>query len=128
MDKKSIGYYYESLAVNYLTKKCGYKILERNYRTKFGEIDIVAVDKKNNTIVFTEVRYRKDNSYGSPKETVSFYKQKRIGLTALLYIKSCLDKKYKNFSFRFDIISFTEAHNIEHIKNAFELNIPNVVL
>ena len=116
--KKEIGQYYETLAVKHL-KSCGYKILCQNYRTKFGEIDIIAKDKNDNCVVFVEVRYRKNLFFGLPKETVNFYKQNRLIKSAMGYIKQ---HNLKNLNFRFDIISITDDE-IEHIKNAFQVNI-----
>jgi len=118
MDKKEIGRYYENLAVKHL-KSCGYKILCQNYRTKFGEIDIVAKDKKDNCIVFVEVRYRKNLFFGLPKETINYYKQTRIIKSAMVFIKQY---KIENTNLRFDIVSITD-NEIEHIKNAFQVSI-----
>lgn len=119
-DKKTIGLHFENLAVNYL-KSYGYKILERNFKTKFGEIDIIAYDKKDKCIVFVEVRYRHNTSYGLPEETVNNYKQKRIVLSAISYIKSRCDKK-TNQNYRFDIVAISGKNNINHIKNAFMID------
>jgi putative endonuclease len=115
MNKKEIGFLAEELVKSYLLKS-KYEILERNYRTKFGEIDIIAYDRINDAIVFVEVRYRSDSSYGSPQETVNYYKQLKIINSALVYIKN---KNLKEVNYRFDIISVTEDNKIEHIKNAF---------
>jgi putative endonuclease len=115
MNKKEIGFLAEELVRSYLLKS-KYKILERNYRTKFGEIDIIAYDRIDDAIVFIEVRYRSDSSYGSPQETVNYYKQLKIINSALVYIKN---KNLKEVNYRFDIISVTRDNKIEHIKNAF---------
>jgi putative endonuclease len=115
MNKKEIGFLAEELVKSYLLKS-KYEILERNYRTKFGEIDIIAYDRIDDAIVFVEVRYRSDSSYGSPQETVNYYKQLKIINSALVYIKN---KNLKEVNYRFDIISVTEDNKIEHIKNAF---------
>ncbi len=121
INKKNIGKFYEDFAVRYL-QNCNYKILERNYRSKFGEIDIIAYDKLNNSIVFVEVRYRKDASYGTPAETVHKYKQQRILISAIEYIKNKCNKK--NIGYRFDVLSCTYDNKnlqVEHIKDAFQL-------
>jgi len=115
MNKKEIGFLAEELVRSYLLKS-KYEILEKNYRTKFGEIDIIAYDRINDTVVFVEVRYRSDSSYGSPQETVNYYKQLRIIKSALVYIKN---KNLKEVNYRFDIISVAKDNKIEHIKNAF---------
>lgn len=108
----------ESLAVEQLTKK-GYKILERNYRTKMGEIDIIAKD--GDVIVFIEVKARQTASYGNPKYAVTWTKQKKIIRTAQLYLKltNQLDKRA-----RFDVVAIHRKEGrqfIEIIQNAFDL-------
>ncbi|MEN3013917.1 MAG: YraN family protein [Endomicrobiia bacterium] len=119
MNKVSLGSFYEKVAIKYL-KSLKYKILEKNFKTKHGEIDIIAYDKKNDCLVFVEVRYRKNSFFGTPQETVNINKQRKIILSAMWYLKL----NSKNFKeFRFDIISFTDGSNPEHIKDAFQLNL-----
>lgn len=101
----------EELAEKYLAK-LGYKILGKNFRTRYGEIDIIAQDKK--TIVFVEVKTRSGASYGPPQLAVNFYKQKHLSLAAFSFIK----KKSINSDYRFDIIAICDD-KIEHIENAF---------
>ncbi len=116
--KQKFGKKSESLAASYL-KKQGYKILELNYRSMLGEIDIIAKDK--NTIVFVEVKARSSNLYGNPKYAVTPKKQKKISMVALYYLKTTNQNK---ISARFDVISispFNQNSDIELIKNAFEL-------
>lgn len=111
-----LGKKYEEMACRYLKEK-GYKILDRNYTTKFGEIDIVA-SEKSGTVVFIEVKARKSSSY-KPYEAVSKFKQDRIIKSSVIYIKS---KNIKNRDLRYDVISISgsdDEFNIEHIKNAF---------
>lgn len=108
----------ESLAVRHL-KKNGYKILQQNYRTKLGEIDIIAKDKQ--TLVFVEVKARKSGHYGNPKWAVTPKKQRKISMVALYYLKST---KQQNVKARFDVVTISFLQNnprIEIIKNAFEL-------
>lgn len=113
--KKYKGEQAEKLAREFLLKT-GYKILDVNYKTKFGEIDIISYDKKEKSVVFVEVRYRENFNFGLPQETVNYYKQQKIIKSALVYIKQS-NKKFNNY--RFDIISISSSNNIEHIKNAF---------
>ena len=115
MDRKSKGKAAEEKAASYL-KSLGYKILEKNFHSRFGEIDIIARD--GNTLVFVEVRSKSYSSFGTPEETISKSKAKKIIKTAQLYIQ------IKNPSFedvRFDIISILH-NNISHIKNAFDMD------
>ena len=108
----------EFLAVRYL-KKNGYKILEQNYRTPLGEIDIIA--KEKDTIVFVEVKSRKSIRFGSPKLAVTAKKQRKISMVALHYLKT---KKQTDAKARFDVVSVISNQDdsqIDIIKNAFEL-------
>lgn len=72
----------EELAVNFL-KKQGYQILERNFKKRYGEIDIIALDK--DTLVFIEVKTRFSEEYGSPEESVTPWKLKQIAKTGQFY-------------------------------------------
>lgn len=114
MNKRQIGTEYEAVAAAYLEHK-GYVILEKNYRTRRGEIDLIAKDR--DTIVFVEVKYRATRRCGSPLEAVDARKQKRIVMTALYY---CASKQYSlNRPYRFDVIGIVGDGTIEHIENAF---------
>jgi putative endonuclease len=108
----------EAIAVRQL-KKDGYKILETNYRTQLGEIDIVAKDK--GTIAFVEVKTRRSVHFGSPKWAVTAQKQKKISTVALYYLKTTNQSTAKA---RFDVVTVTlnqDKPRVEIIKNAFEL-------
>ena len=111
----------ESVAVNCL-KKQGYKIIEINYRTKLGEIDIIA--KQGETLVFIEVKARKSSRFGRPELAVTPKKQRKISMVALYYLKST---KQSNAKARFDVVAISsvnsakERPSIKIIKNAFEL-------
>lgn len=106
------GGFGENNACEYIIKK-GFKILERNYRTSFGEIDIIAKD--NNFIVFIEVKYRMSLEHGYPREAVGKSKQTKIKNTALNFIS---ENDIDNCDFRFDVIEIL-GNNIEYIENAF---------
>jgi putative endonuclease len=103
----------EEIAATFL-KKDGYKIIEKNYRSPFGEIDLIAREKKD--IVFVEVKLRNSENYGGPLEAVGRTKQRRIVKTALHYIKH---KRLENSSFRFDVIAVGPENIVEVIKSAF---------
>ena len=116
--RQKFGAQSEDLAVWYL-KKNGYKILEQNYRTQLGEIDIIAKDKK--TLVFVEVKSRRSIRYGSPKWSVTHQKQRKISMVALQYLKKT---RQTDAAARFDVvavISNQDEPQIEVVKNAFEL-------
>lgn len=114
LNKRAKGRDGETRAEEYLVSN-GYNILEKNYRNRFGEIDIIARDGK--TIVFIEVKTRNTNSHGLPVDAVDAKKQGRIGRVALSYITA---KKISNIPCRFDVLSIND-NRIELFTNAFEL-------
>jgi len=116
--RQKFGQQSEALTEKYL-KKQGYKIIARNYRTKLGEIDIIAREK--GTLVFVEVKARRSASFGSPKAAVTPHKQRKISMVALAYLKAT---QQLQTTARFDVVSvdYTTAQPvIEIVKNAFEL-------
>ncbi|MCR4934460.1 MAG: YraN family protein [Lachnospiraceae bacterium] len=113
MNKRSEGSIKEDLACEYL-KKQNVKILQRNFYSSHGEIDIIGKDK--DYLVFFEVKYRKTNVYGNPLEAVNYKKQRNIVNAARFFLY-----KYKypeNTFVRFDCIGIT-ANDIRWVKNAF---------
>ena len=82
--RKEYGRLSEQMGADYIAGK-GYKIVERNFRCCFGEIDIIAKDKKD--MVFIEVKGRSNISYGFPAEAVNTTKQKKIIKSALCFVK-----------------------------------------
>lgn len=113
----TIGQDGEIMATNYLKSK-SYEIIDMNYHTKYGEIDIIA--KQNNEIIFAEVKRRKNSDFGYAYESVNQKKQTRIINSAKMYITTIPAES--NYSFRFDILEIT-GHNLQinHIENAFEV-------
>ena len=81
-NKQIYGTKGEDLAVSFLEKK-GYKIIERNYRMRGGEIDIIALD--NDTLAFIEVKARSTEEFGSPLEAITYRKLKTLTKTAQFY-------------------------------------------
>lgn len=114
MDKRKIGSKGEESAAAYL-ERLHYKILERNYRSHFGEIDIIAKDRKDT--VFVEVKSRSTRLFGSPQESVVREKRRRITLTAIDYVQR---KHLENKPLRFDVVAIYPDSSIELIKNAFD--------
>lgn len=109
----------EEIAARYL-KENGYKIIARNYKTRLGEIDIVASD--NGRFAFIEVKTRRSDSHGLPAEAVSGFKQRQIAKAAISFLK---ENKLLDRSARFDVVSvlYTGEDNpkVDLVKNAFEL-------
>lgn len=83
MNTKNTGDFGENAVCEYLINS-GYEITERNYHTPYGEIDIIA--EKNNSIAFIEVKTRRNNRYGNASEYVDKRKQKKIILSAFVYL------------------------------------------
>ncbi|MCX7705200.1 MAG: YraN family protein [bacterium] len=98
-DKRELGLEGEEIAVGFLKGK-GYRILERNYRTKAGEIDIIAQKKK--TIIFVEVKTRGSDKFGSPVEAVNNRKLSKLFTVASQYIQK---HRFANCSIRFEVVS-----------------------
>ena len=114
MSTREVGALGEKIAVLYL-KKSGYKILETNFATNFGEIDIIAKDKK--AIAFIEVKLRRTAEFGMPAEAVDKRKQTKIIKAALGYIKL---NKFSEEIVRFDVLAMGPGQDdIELIKDAF---------
>lgn len=115
MDRRKIGKEHEDMAASYLVDS-GYIILDRNYYWKHLEIDIIALDENTKDIVFVEVKYRKDDSFGGAEYAISQNKIKNLRLAALGFLRK---NGYKTDSFiRFDCILITGNH-INHVKNAW---------
>jgi len=103
----------EQLACNYLEKQ-GLQLIDKNFRCKYGEIDLIMQDQK--TLVIVEVRFRKSNQYGGALESITTKKQSRIIATTQHYL---LTNKIKSL-IRFDVIGMSSDTDINWIKNAFQ--------
>jgi len=118
LKKLALGKKGEDIAVKYLKKK-GYEILDKNYKTSIGEIDIIAKDK--DIIVFIEVKTRITKRFGEPFESITKEKKYRIFKIALFYLTK--NKNLSHLQIRFDVISilFKNQYYIKHIIDAFRL-------
>lgn len=113
MYTQKIGKFGENEAEKYLIQK-GYKILERNFNCKRGEIDIIALDKKE--IVFIEIKARTNLKYGLPSESVTKYKLNHIYKAAEYYLYTT---RLQNQNARIDVIEVYIKNNqvkINHLK------------
>jgi len=107
----------EEKACKYL-KKDGYKIIEKNFGCKYGEIDIIAKDK--DVLCFIEVKSRTSTYYGLPEEFVDKRKQQKLIKTSLVYTISKINKETDK---RFDVVSVDlNSGKCRNIKNAFEVD------
>ena len=119
LNHKEFGDLGESLAEQYLLAK-GFMVITRNYRTKIGEIDLIV--KKENLVVFVEVKTRRTRSYGKGFEAVNFKKQQTLRRVADQFLAYGKDLSKMNVSMRFDVIDvFVQGNEpeINHIENAF---------
>ncbi len=115
MNRVEKGKKYEEAAVAFL-KERGFIVLERNYRCRQGEVDVIGIH--DNCLVFVEVKYRKDNSRGVPEEAVGVSKQKKICHTSDYFRIS--HKKYFPLQVRYDVVAVTgDESNIKWYRNAF---------
>ena len=117
--KRKIGNQAEGVALEYLSAH-GLELIEQNYLTKMGEIDIIMLDKSEQTLVFVEVRYRQNTYFGSATDTVDQNKQAKLVRTAQYYLQQ--HSKYQEFICRFDVVgveSDLKYPRINWIKDAF---------
>lgn len=112
--KKLLGKVGEDKAVSYL-KKQGFKIMERNYKNAFGEIDIIAKDGEYT--VFIEVKTRTSDAFGYPSEAVDFRKRQKYGRIAQAYLNT---KGLTDAACRFDVVEIEDGKT-NHVKDAFSL-------
>ena len=119
-ERKKLGSHGEDLAVEFL-KRRGYRILHRNFKLKFGEIDIVA--QEGDTVCFIEVRTKTTDQMGTPFESITPFKQRKLSKLALAYLKN----QYKSVEVRarFDVVAVVsqdgKEEKIEIVQNAFDL-------
>lgn len=120
LKRLSLGKSGEQLASRFLRKK-GYSILEMNYRTSRGEIDIIA--RIGKVLIFTEVKTRKSDFLESPLAAVTSKKQRQISMVAQEYLNN---NNLFDTEARFDVIAIELKYggrtHIEHIENAFDLS------
>jgi len=106
-DKRKIGSFGEKLAEEFLKKK-KYKIITKNFQNKFGEIDLIARDKKNNQLVFVEVKLKSDERFGLPEEEFNFFKRMKLKRTIKSYF---IEKKIKEENWRVDLVAIELKEN-----------------
>ena len=114
-EKGNVG---ENLAAAYLERQ-GFRILTRNFRTRCGEIDLVA--EHEGELVFVEVRSLRLPARYLPEETITFEKQKRLSLAAQAYLQS---NRQEDAVARFDILAVEidgSKHTVRHLPDAFEI-------
>lgn len=119
MDVSELGRFGEERAAAYLRRR-GYVILDRNYRCRLGEIDLIA--RKRGCVVFVEVKLRKDAAFAQAREFVTPAKQRRVRAAAELWLST----HETELQPRFDVVEVYAPKgaegplHIQHIENAFE--------
>lgn len=112
----------EAAAARYLRRRL-YSIVDTNYRTRYGEIDIIA--RRGDVVAFVEVKTRSGESFGKPFEAVGPHKQEQLRRMALVWLAARQrDPALKECSFRFDVISIAmgaagRVEHLEHLEDAF---------
>lgn len=115
---QKLGGHYEELVCAYL-QEAGLRLLERNYLSRHGEIDIICLDR--NTLVFVEVRFRRKQKHGHALETVNLRKQRKLVQTAKVYLQR--KRLYGEMACRFDVVGVVMEDDkpVYHwIRNAFQ--------
>ena len=111
---RQLGAVAEQRAAEYLQRQ-GYRVVDRNWTCRGGEIDLVCLD--GDTLVFVEVRARASSSHGTPLETVVDLKRRRLVRAAAIYLHV---KKREDAACRFDVVAIT-GDDLEHVEDAFGL-------
>lgn len=116
--KRARGIRGEDLAVTYLKKK-GYKVIARNYRCQWGEIDLIARDK--GTLIFVEIKSRSSSGFGLPQDAVDRFKQEKLIQAAKTYMAE--HHLQESIPARFDVVAVhltPSGPEMELIKDAFQ--------
>jgi len=118
--RKKLGKLGEDTACRFL-KMHRYKIIERNFRSRFGEIDIIAKDNQGDILVFVEVKTRMGDIFGLPEESVIYSKQQKLIKTVLFYLQG--KREFADMDFRIDVMGIEVDQDcrrarVKHIKNA----------
>ena len=117
MEKKQLGKSGEDYCANHLQNE-GYEILERNFHSPYGEIDIIAKDGHH--LVFIEVKTRSKDSVDHTKLDITYSKQKKITKTAMFFLVNYHNPEILEYRFDVIILKKEEKHlDINHFKNAF---------
>lgn len=119
--RHALGRLGEKLAAGYLRKQ-GYEVLDTNFRSRYGELDIVAL--KGETVAFVEVKARHNRRFGEPFESVTAHKQGKIRRMAEAWLARPANACYGEFYLRFDVISMIldgrgRISALEHFQDAF---------
>jgi putative endonuclease len=116
LNNRLSGAWGEDLALRYLARK-GYALIERNYRTRYGELDLIL--RRGSTIVFVEVKMRRGVGFGDPREAITRRKQTTIRTLARQYVS---EREPEFDTLRFDVVGIIVGAGkarVAHVENAF---------
>ena len=116
--RQTLGRRGEQLAARFL-ERAGLRVIERRFRLRCGEIDLIAVDRE--LVVFIEVKTRRGSGFGAPAESVTPFKQRKMARTALAFL---VRRGWQERPCRFDVVEVVERGKIQeirHIPDAFRL-------
>jgi putative endonuclease len=116
LSKEELAKKGEQLAADFLEEK-GFEIVERNYRYGHGEIDIIALDPKDNYTVFVEVKTRQNLYFGEPEYAITKKKQQQVKKVAELYL---YDKEIEQIDCRFDVVAILLEDEDKPVINYYE--------
>ena len=113
----TVGSQFEKGAEDFLNEN-DLQTLRRNYKCKFGEVDLIM--EEHGFLVFVEVRFRRNNSFGGPLESITLAKQKRVIRSASYFLS--MEPKFQNHPCRFDVVGVTQNNTqfvYDWIRDAF---------
>ena len=117
--KNRLGANGELIAKKYLEDK-NYKFIKNNYRYERAEVDLIFEDEKKKTLIFAEVKTRRNKNFGNPEESINIAKQDHIKKAAMGFVSE--NENYSDHDLRIDVISILLVEGkaeIEHFENAF---------
>jgi putative endonuclease len=120
LNKDILGKQGEKIAEKFMLSK-GYELLCRNYRYNRAETDLILIEKKTNTLVFTEVKTRRSRTFGEPEESITIKKAEQMLKSADGFLSE--HPEYEDYEKRIDVVTIFIQGNkkiINHIENALE--------
>lgn len=119
--QKTVGNLGETLAEKYLQDR-GFQVIDRNYTTRYGELDLVAIEAESENVVFIEVKTRTSDKFGTPEASITPAKIERLQNAALLWLQ---DHPETKDDWRIDVISIIldhqhEIRDIQHFINVYD--------
>src|SRR5947208_17188744 len=117
MSTRAVGGQAEARVARFLEENYSYRVLEKNYRCRLGEVDLIA--EEAGVLVFIEVRSRTTSRYGEALETISAMKRRRIALTARTFL---VTRGYEGRACRFDVVTIQNRGEPQLLRDAFQID------